>query len=148
LPVAGSEVYFAYMTIRLMLKICLGALALAGGSCLRVEAMDRWAALSQIETGDRDAAVGPGGEVSRYQIQLAAWRQHAPAKADPRNPEDALAVARKVMEERLAQFEVTFHRSATDFEFYVLWNAPAQIQKPSQAVSRRAERFRNLVESH
>ncbi len=135
------------MTVRLTLKTAYWGAALACILCLRLQAADRWAALSQIETGDKDTAVGPGGEVSRYQIQLAAWRQYAPTNADPQKPADALAVAKKIMQERCASFEATYHRPPTDFEFYVLWNAPAQIQKPGKAVSRRAERFRNLVES-
>ncbi len=135
------------MIIHGTLKIALCAAALALGLCLRLEAADRWGALSQIETGDKDTAVGPGGEVSRYQIQPATWRQYAPTNSDPKNPADALAVAKKIMQDRCASFEATNHRPPTDYEFYVLWNAPSQIQKPSQAVARRAERFRNLVES-
>jgi hypothetical protein len=36
-------------------------------------AMDRWSALSMIESGDDDRAVGPGGEVSRFQIRRELW---------------------------------------------------------------------------
>ena len=47
--------------------------------CLPLQAMDRWSALSQIESGDDDDAVGAAGEISRYQTQargLAALRRH------------------------------------------------------------------------
>ena len=49
------------------------------------------------------------------------------------------------MEYRCAAFERALHRPPTDFEFYILWNAPAQVQRPSKAVSKRAERFSNLT---
>jgi hypothetical protein len=109
--------------------------------------MDRWCALSQIESGDNDRAVGAAGELSRYQIKPDLWRRYALPKADCLKPQDALVVARALMKQRCAEFEETFHRTPTDFEFYVLWNAPAQIQKPAPAVRERAERFCNLVAS-
>jgi hypothetical protein len=49
------------------------------------------------------------------------------------------------MQERCAAFERTLHRPPTDSEFYILWNAPAQIDRPGKVVLRRAERFCNLV---
>lgn len=109
--------------------------------------MDRWAALSQIESGDNDCAVGAAGEVSRYQMKLDLWRQYAATNADWQKPADSLKVAQEVMKERCSDFEDTFHRPPTDFEFYILWNAPGQVQKPGKTVRERAERFRNLVES-
>ena len=113
--------------------------------CLRMQAMERWVALSQMESGDNDHALGAAGEVSRYQIRPDVWRQYAVPAADFRKSSDALAVAKEVMDERCASFERTFHRPPTDFEFYVLWNAPAQIERPSRNVTRRAWRFCNLV---
>ena len=98
-----------------------------------------------VETGDNDRAVGPGGEVSRYQMSPETWRQYASTNADWSNPRDALVVARAVMQDRCAAFERSNHRAATDFEFYVLWNAPAQVLHPGRNVSRRAERFCNLL---
>ena len=109
--------------------------------------MDRWAALSQIESGDNDQALGAAGEVSRYQIKPHVWKRYAPAKADWKKAQDSLPVAKQAMRDRCADFERTFGRPPTDFEFYILWNAPAQIQKPSEAVCRRAARFCNLVQS-
>jgi len=119
----------------------------------RVEAMDRWAALSMLESGDKDDAVGPNGEVSRYQIKPAIWNATAPAHCDPTDARAALAVAQTVMEERRATFENRFHHSPTDFEFYVLWNAPAQLIGTTdrvaitRPVAARAQRFCNLVAS-
>jgi hypothetical protein len=112
----------------------------------KASAMDRWAALSQIESGDNDLAIGAGGEVSRYQMKPELWRRYAPANADWKKPEDALAVAQQMMKERCAGFERLFHRQPTDFEFYVLWNAPASIEQPPKVVSERADRFCNLVQ--
>ena len=108
--------------------------------------MDRWSALSQIESGDDDHAVGSAGEVSRYQIKPEVWRRYARATADWTKPEDALSVAKEAMQERCTAFERSAHRPPTDMEFYVLWNAPAQVQRPGKAVAGRAERFCNLID--
>jgi len=114
-------------------------------------AMDRWSALSMIESGDNDRAIGPGGEVSRYQLKPAVWSRLAPADSNPADPRDALAVTQAIMRDRCAVFENRFHRPPTDFEFYVLWNAPAQLigmntrAAVSQTVADRAHRFSNLV---
>ena len=107
--------------------------------------MDRWSALSQIESGDNDKAIGRMGEVSRYQILPDVWSAFADESADWENARDALSVAKAAMKKRCMDFEKSFHRKPTDFEFYVLWNAPAQIDRPGSAVSERAKRFCNLV---
>jgi hypothetical protein len=103
-------------------------------------AMDRWAALSMIESGDNDQAVGPGGEVSRFQIRRELW-----TGGNPKDAHDALNAAREIMLPRLEEFQRTHQRPATDFEFYVLWNAPWRVDHPSAAVTERAWRFANLV---
>jgi hypothetical protein len=125
-------------------KTMLLALALAG-VCFGVAAMDRWAALSQIESGDNDKAIGKKGEISRYQILPDIWTAFAAEDANWENPKDALVVAKEAMKKRCADFEQTFHRAPNDFEFYVLWNAPAQIERPGTVVSERAKRFCNLL---
>ena len=123
----------------LLLTVWLGFAAPA-------QALDRWGALSLIESGDNDKATGPNGEVSRYQIQRAVWQRYASTNADWTKPEDALVVAKAIMKERCDAFEKSHGRPPTDFEFYVLWNAPKQVEAPSQAVTRRAKRFCNLLE--
>jgi hypothetical protein len=133
------------MFARMEVKISVAAVVLVFGLCPRLEAMDRWTALSQIESGDDDRALGSAGEISRYQIKPEVWRRYAPATADWTKPADALLVAREAMQDRCAAFERSAHRPPTDFEFYILWNAPAQIQHPGKAVSSRAERFCNLI---
>ena len=128
----------------LRLKSSVAAIALA--ACVPLQAMDRWAALSQIESGDNDCAVGAAGEISRFQLRLELWQERAPHAASWEKPDEALAVAQDLMNERCSRFEKAYHRPPTDFEFYVLWNAPAQIGRPSRVVRERAERFCNLVE--
>jgi hypothetical protein len=88
---------------------------------------------------------GRAGEVSRYQIRPDVWETYAAASTNWENPTDALTVAKQAMAERCSVFEKSARRPPTDFEFYVLWNAPGQIEHPSAAVSKRAERFCNLI---
>jgi hypothetical protein len=127
------------------LKLIITTVALGAAVSLEVDAMDRWAALSQIETRDNDKAVGAAGEISRFQIKPRLWSRYAPSDADWKNPVEALAAARELMKERCTTFERLHKRQPTDFEFYVLWNAPAQILRPRKAVRERAERFCRLV---
>jgi hypothetical protein len=103
-------------------------------------AMDRWSALSMLESGNNDQAVGSLGEVSRYQIRPYLW-----PGGNPVNAHTALGVAQKIMQARISHFEQTHNRVPSDFEFYVLWNAPQEVNHPCRAVARRAERFTNLV---
>jgi hypothetical protein len=119
------------------------AILVAGGLVLfatAVPAMDRWSALSMIESGDNDHAVGPRGEVSRFQIRPELW-----PGGNSQDAKNALAAAKDVMKPRLEAFEKAHGRPATDFEFYVLWNAPWQANHPSKAVTERAHRFSNLI---
>ena len=103
--------------------------------------MDRWSALSMLESGNNDYAVGHQGEVSRYQILPKLW-----PGGNPQNRQEALAAAKEIMQVRLNHFEKINGRSANDFEFYVLWNAPWQMNHPSRTVAERAERYSNLVQ--
>ena len=140
-----AAVVYAAMFGRTKVKVSVAAVGLALGMCVRLHAMDRWSALSQIESGDDDRATGGAGEISRYQIKPEVWQRYAPATTDWTDPENALSVAKQAMQERCAAFERSAHRAPTDFEFYVLWNAPAQVERPSKVVAERAERFCNLV---
>jgi hypothetical protein len=103
-------------------------------------AMDRWTALAILESGGNDHAVGRVGEISRYQIRPELWLDGSPFDARV-----ALANARRIMSARVAAFEQSHGRAPNDFEFYVLWNAPAQIHRPHLVVAERARRFVNLV---
>jgi hypothetical protein len=84
--------------------------------------MDRLSALSMLETGNDDHAVG--------------------------SDETARKVMTQLMDKRLHAFEEHFGRKPTDFEFYALWNAPAQAMSGhfSRAVAERCQRFANLCE--
>lgn len=103
-------------------------------------AMDRWAALSMIESGDDDSAIGSLGEVSRYQIRPYLW-----PGGNPHNAGVALDAAQRIMRPRVNRFERIHKRAPSDFEFYVLWNAPEEVDHPCRAVAKRAQRFSNLV---
>jgi len=133
------------MFVPMKLNVSLAAGSVVIGMCLPMKAMDRWSALSQIESGNNDYSIGHVGEVSRYQIKPDLWRRYASTSADWTNPTHALAVARQAMRDRCAAFERAAHRPPTDAEFYILWNAPAQVDRPCKVVLARAERFRNLV---
>lgn len=74
------------------------------------QAMDRWSALSMIESGDNDHAVGSLGEISRFQIRPALW-----PGGNPHNATVALTAAEKIMRPRVARFEECHGRSPTDF---------------------------------
>jgi len=124
--------------MRIRLSILLIAATLL--TATRSLAMDRWAALSMIESGDNDRAVGSRGEVSRYQIRPELW-----PGGNFQNESQALAAAKEIMKPRIAAFQRRHGRPPTDFEFYVLWNAPWEASHPTQAVSDRARRFSNLV---
>ena len=120
-------------------------------SLSHLAAMNRWSALSMIESGNNDRAIGAASEVSRYQIKPALWSRFAPDESNPLNQSTALAVARGIMHIRCDMFERRYHRPPTDFEFYVLWNAPVQLLAPrahatvTKTVTARARRFCNLI---
>ena len=110
-------------------------------------AMDRFAALSMVESGNDDNAIGPSGEISRYQILPATWQQYTKGRTvDPLNATDSLAVVHAVMSDRCAQFQKTNHRPPTDFEFYLLWNCPAHVAHPGKLAADTAQRFANLCQ--
>jgi hypothetical protein len=109
--------------------------------------MDRLSALSMLETGNDDRAVGSAGEISRFQVKKAEWRS-VTNSANYTDSETARKVMIKLMDKRIAAFKDHFGRQPNDFEFYALWNAPAQVinGKISPKVAERCERFANLCE--
>jgi len=124
------------MRIRLVILVVCG-LWLAGIA----SAMDRWSALSMLESGDNDNATGPGGEISRFQIQPQFW-----PGGDPHDSKIALSVAQNIIRPRIDNFQASHKRLPTDFEFYILWNAPSEVDHSRPAVTDRARRFANLVQ--
>jgi hypothetical protein len=126
------------MKVRLAIMLAFAGLGLA----MPAFAMDRWQALSMIESGNDDHAVGSVGEISRYQIRPELW-----PGGNPHNPQQALKAAQTTMNPRLERFQRMHKRQPTDFEFYVLWNAPWVVDHPSATIKERAQRFANLVQS-
>ena len=103
------------------------------------------AALSLIESGDNDRAVGRAGEVSRYQIMPFVWRAYG--GGNPRNAAEAKRVATRIMGDRIAKFQAKHNRPPTMVEVYALWRSPARAMqlKLSAAVKDCGQRFSNLV---
>ena len=110
-------------------------------------------AISMIESGNDDAAVGSAGEVSRYQIRPRVWRQFSQSRAydDARVAE---WVARQYLDWLAAYLNQRAGRVADDFDLYMMWNAgPAYYsrigfsrQRVHPVVRERAQRFVNLRE--
>lgn len=109
--------------------------------------MDRMAALSMLETGDRDYVVGGAGEISRYQIRKSEWHSVTNSTRYT-DPATASAVTVQLIERRVENFRATYHRSPTNFEFYGLWNAPSQVLegRMSRTVAERCRRYSNLCD--
>lgn len=107
--------------------------------------MDRFAALSMLETGDNDQAIGTAGEISRFQVMKVEW-QSVTNSANYCDCETARAVMVKIMNKRVSAFQSHFGRVPTDFEFYGLWNAPSQVMegRVTRTVAARCQRFANL----
>ena len=131
--------------IKFVLAVLFGSVLVAQAGLSRLEA------LSMLETGDRDSAVGGVGEVSRYQMLPSVWKKYSSSQAyhDP-------AVARQVAGQHLEFLESNFRKQAgrepSEFDVYVLWNAglnyyakrdfsPARV---SPVIRERAERYVNL----
>jgi hypothetical protein len=127
----------------------------AFGTFTSVAEVSKLQALSMIESGDNDAAVGQAGEVSRYQIKPRIWQEYSVSKAYRDS-----AISTKVAGKHLADLEQTFRartgREPADFDLYVLWNAGptyyARVNFSSKRVSpiirERAQRYANLRNMH
>ena len=109
---------------------------------------DRLGALSAVESGGNDKAIGRRGEVSRYQILPVVWKEYARPGMKPHRMSDATEVTLRIMADRVRKFYGIYNRLPTDTEWYGLWNAPAQLlnrRGMSPVVYKRASRFANLV---
>jgi hypothetical protein len=109
--------------------------------------MDRLSALSMLETGNDDRAVGSAGEISRFQVKKAEWRTVTDS-SNYSDYETARKVMLQLMDKRVHTFQDHFGRKPTDYEYYALWNAPSQALtgRVSRRVAERCERFANLCE--
>src|SRR5688572_30340011 len=81
-------------------------------------------AISMLESGNNDAAVGPAGEVSRYQIRPAVWRQFSESTAYG-DVGVAGSVAQRYIDWLNKYYTQRTERVADDFDLYVMWNAGA-----------------------
>jgi hypothetical protein len=134
--------------ILLPVMLLLSAIGARADVSLRASRLE---ALSQIETGDNDRAVGGAGEVSRYQIKPWIWRLYSESEAysDRR-------ISTQVAEQHLTGLASLFRkrtrREPSDFDLYVLWNAgPTYYNRIGFSKSRvhpiirdRARRYANL----
>jgi hypothetical protein len=121
-------------------------------SVLGVQAeLSKLEALSMIESGDNDLAIGGAGEVSRYQIMPTVWRRFT-SSTDYADAQVSTWVAEQYLASLESSFQKRAGREPTDFDRYVLWNAgPSYYERIgflSERVHRhireRAERFVNL----
>jgi hypothetical protein len=124
------------------------AIFLSAGTCAGYSKLE---ALSLIETGNDDSAVGRSGEVSRYQIKPWIWRRYSESEAY-RNRQISSTVAEKFLAELEEIFRKRAGREPDDFDLYVRWNAgPTYYGKIAFSKKRvhpiireRAQRFTNL----
>jgi hypothetical protein len=108
-------------------------------------------AISLIESGGNDYAVGDAGEVSRYQILPQVWRSYSRSR-DYRNSGLAAEVARRHLNTLQQAFVREAGRPPGDFEVYVLWNAGLDYyrrhgfspRRVASVIRERAGRFVNL----
>jgi hypothetical protein len=109
-------------------------------------------ALGMIESGNDDRGIGRAGEVSRYQIHPAVWKNYSESR-DYQNPESALQVARQHWNYLTNYFRDRAGREPTPFDMYVLWNTRFghyarkgfDRARLSPVIRERAQRFVNLV---
>jgi len=108
-------------------------------------------ALSMIETGDDDSAIGQLGEISRFQIRPNVWRKYSQSSAFA-DRQVASLVAQKHVDYLESLFKSRAGREATDFDLYVLWNAGFSYyerhgfssERIARLVRERARRYINL----
>lgn len=114
------------------------------------------AALSQIESGDNDAAVGQAGEISRFQmlpkvalkeiqenVDLRGKTYHAGWPLDGRLTE---RIARGIWEKRVSVFCLVYRRQPTPAELYLCWHRPGRVLNPTKRERELAGRFANLFQ--
>lgn len=113
--------------------------------------ISRLEALSLIESGDNDAAIGSAGEVSRFQILPHVWAHYSRSRSF-RDCRVSTHVASTHLQELSRWFEERTGRPASDFDVYVLWNAgPSyyarrgfKAARVSKVISERASRYARL----
>jgi hypothetical protein len=111
-------------------------------------------AISQIESNDNDKAKGRHGELSRYQLKRAVWKQHFPSEKDQRHIPSAARRCAKAhlcwLELRLCLAKQTKDPNPRDV--YAAWNLGLEafsrrdynFDRLPDTIKQRAERFANL----
>jgi hypothetical protein len=131
-----------------MRNLVLILLVTTGSACAGFSKLD---AISLIETGNNDSAVGRLGEVSRYQIKPWIWHRYSQSDSY-RNRQVSSSVAEKYLSELEASFRKRTGRDPDDFDLYVLWNAGPTYyarlgfskKRVPSIIRERAQRFTNL----
>lgn len=111
-------------------------------------------AISQIESNDNDKAKGRHGELSRYQLKRAVWKQHFPSEKDSRH---IPAEARRCAKAHLCWIEIQLclakqTKDPNPKDVYVAWNLGLEAFSRRDynfaalpiTIRQRAERFANL----
>jgi len=117
--------------------------------------MSKLEAISMIESGNNDFAIGDAGEVSRYQILPQVWKRFTNSRAYS-NEAISSGVAARYLEVLETNFRARAGREPSDFDRYVLWNGgPGYYERIGFAARRvhpiireRAQRFVNLRQMH
>jgi hypothetical protein len=124
---------------------------------INASAMSVRTALGMIETGaDKefrcaaDTKRGRHREVSRYQILPDIFHRYTRSR-EYSNPDVAWGVAQRILEERKEWFQTKTGRKPSDFDLYLMWNAPGVYERAGFNAKRvprdirdRAQRFANL----
>ena len=111
-------------------------------------------AISQIESNDNDKAKGRHGEISRYQLKRAVWKQHFPSEKDSRH---IPAEARRCAKAHLCWLElrlclVKHTKDPNPRDVYAAWNLGLEafsrrdynFDRLPPSIKQRADRFANL----
>ena len=111
-------------------------------------------AISQIESNDNDKAKGRHGELSRYQLKRAVWKQHFPSEKDQRHIPSA---ARRCAKAHLCWLELRLClaqrvNNPQPRDVYAAWNLGLEafsrrdydFDRLPDTIKQRAERFANL----
>lgn len=103
-------------------------------------------AIAQVETGGCDTVQGKAGEIGRFQMTRATWRQATSLPYSAAiNPFTAFNVANQALGARIAGFERCHERKSTIYEQALLWHCPAHVMKPNAEERSYAQRVVNLA---
>jgi hypothetical protein len=136
------------------MKLTLAATLAGHGAAMSHDLSTKLAALGQIESGNNDHKVGAVGELSRYQIRPAVWKQHFKGyKQNLSDPDEAARCAKVHALWLMHKYsEANGWREASAAQFYCMWNMGyAGFRRRGylttncpREVRERAERFANL----